>query len=62
MQIRGVMIPALDRDPESDFPLFDDSVSGSNKKHDRNTSSADVLDMQKRKLKPRVETNSKISH
>ena len=56
------MIPALDRDPESDFPQFGDSVSGSNKKHDRNTSSADVLDMQKRKLKPRVETNSKISH
>ena len=32
MFTRGVMIPALDLNPESDFQLFGDSGFGSNKK------------------------------
>ena len=35
--MRGVMIPALDPDPESDFQLFVDSGCGSSKKKNPNT-------------------------
>ena len=38
LQSRGVMIPALDPNPESDFQPFDDSGSESSEKWDRRQS------------------------
>ena len=38
VRTRGVMIPALDPDPESDFQFFYDSRSGSSKQWNHNTS------------------------
>ena len=43
MDIRGVMIPALDPDPKSDFQIFGDSGSESSKKQNHNTSTGVMI-------------------